>query len=379
MTVSGKSLISKYLTTQEIHHFKKENLMQIGQNQSFLLQLPSDLMRLIGKYCATGNTLLEAAKNTVYFGRVCILTHLLTHVDEINAVISLSLAVEEVVDASINRRATGWDIGTTISDEDRVLWNEHVSSCKILYSIFKKTIDPVDSQNVTMFTERGLNVFSQIRLRCGLEKIGGKFNYREEQGILKKNCLVLQTFVREVVKSVLFVHAKNSFTKKNFQNKIHEMRETFKNAKNLFGYPIIDSASIKKIILSILDENYHAITSLMEIKAQAIKNEVMALENELNVLRGPNHFDGIINEFYHQKLSAQKNGEIENADRLGKLLDERISRLNQIALFDDSGKIVGGKLTELHSQLENIAEKIPEIRAMCEQQKIYEKMISFLD
>lgn len=376
------SISLKALNLREPHNFSTTNLTQNGPGQSLLLLLPIELIRLIGKFCSTGHTSKEAAWNAVNFGKVCALTHLITHdIDEIDAIISFPAAIEEVIDASKNRRMTGGDIGTPISEEDQILWNEHVNLCKILYSIFKRTIEPVNDQNISKFTVHALETFQDIQMRCCLGKPGVDYTRLQAEQILRKSTLILQTFCNEIVKDILLVHAKNSLTKEHFEEEVQEIKETFKNVKNFFGYPLMDMFYIKVVIASGLDETLNHISSLIKTKTLKIEHEAKTLENELQILRGPNHFDGTINELYRQKLSAQANGETENATFFGKLFNDQVNRLNQIALFDGSGRIIGGTLAELYAKLHDPKEMIKEdseIQEAREMQTVYETMLSFL-
>ncbi|MGC1878872.1 MAG: F-box protein [Rhabdochlamydiaceae bacterium] len=65
--------------------------------------------------------------------------------------------------------------------------------------------------------------------------------------------------------------------------------------------------------------------------------EVKALTDRLNVLRGPNGFDGLINQA-HGKMQETKNAEDEQK------FTELLKELNEIAVFGDNGKLVSGKL-----------------------------------
>ncbi len=380
----------KAITSQDPHNFSATNLTQSGPGQSCFLKLPAELIQLIGEFSSTGNTSTEAAKNAVYFGRVSALTHLITHkVKEIESIISLPLTIviDEVIDAAKKRRIVkGTDIPRDISEgarplEDKILIDEHINLYKTLYRIFKRTASPANNQNLAKFVASALEVFNEIIQRVKILMRNSNITYEELINNPQKVNLILSTFCIEIINDILLVYANSPRTMKQiflneeqiflneeqiFLEMIKDVEGMFKKVRDFRGFRMMKKGDILEAIEFKFKEISAHIDSLHKNKKLKIELEIKVLENELQILRGPNHFDGAISDAYRQKLSAQTNGEIENEAIFGKLFDDLLNRLNQIARFDDSGRIIGGKLAELYSKLSDlkeIAKEDPEIRA----------------
>ena len=164
---------------------------------------------------------------------------------------------------------------------------------------------------------------------------------------------------------------RESFKKKrDFLTKAHFLNDTEVEIKLRKSFQVHHTLEEGEALLSVIWNrpfvaNSPFFLALKERIKQKLTNEKDRLKKELGLLRGPNGFDGKINEMYWRSVEEQKQSrwEIESYRAHSHL----VSRLRDIAVFDDSGALIAGRIHEIENDLDD---HVIEYRARIERLKL---------
>lgn len=348
-----------------MHQFKSENQLQTDSpNPPAFLQLPLVALKKIALNVNTGN-IIERAKNSVLFGRICILTHLLSHEKEIEASIDAAkiyLANEELAEAYVNRLKI---LRQRPLEPDQIsaIRAIEIQKLDLLYQIYcqkmvKNNIPFVNS----LFFQGGAEILHQFAARVEM--------------IHLENDLPIETNMPQSSQSVYFtseIYAPfKDFLKKMIQNRcaeftrlpLHEL--SLKNFciehSKLFalfqncGLAFKDLFLPQRFYLEILHKEIHSnhqpeeftriISELIEQKKKEIFTQLNTvkntLEEELTLLLSTNQGAGLLEIATRDQTPGAE-------ERYAALLE----LVNHIAIFDMEGRIIGGELLKINQRLEN--------------------------
>ncbi len=111
--------------------------------------------------------------------------------------------------------------------------------------------------------------------------------------------------------------------------------------------------------IALFEGTAHDNPKVAQIKLQLkekLKAKKAAFEKELTSLRGPDGFNGTLNEAYQQKTLAEANSDQNAKQRAEDKLSRLTARFNEIAQFEaGTSKIVGGRLAQVYADLDETA------------------------
>jgi hypothetical protein len=122
--------VNSIIAAQEAHRFISTDLKQAGSGRPLILQMPLDILNLLGSWVATGSDSRKRAGDSIRLGRVCIYTHLLSHSDEIGKIIDqekIHLATHDLAKAILER---------TPIDQEKI----HLATHGLAKAIFERSL-----------------------------------------------------------------------------------------------------------------------------------------------------------------------------------------------------------------------------------------------
>lgn len=255
-------------SSQQVHRFISGNLYQKGTNCPLILQLPLDILKLIGSLVAIESTETESAKNAIKFGRVCILTHLL--MEKIIDQLKIDIAIDDLAKAIVERAVTYTEMGFPKFDRNIQVRLIEKAKLNILYKVFQeKAVKSNFKENSKEFVDLSIIFQERLRVRC-LELDEMKVS------ICLKMSTALSAFTGKTIRGMIIEYINqplDNITSEDLEEAALDMQAPFIDIMKLVHssnepFSIDDNTLIR----SIRDKLHKAVLAKRETHAFALKS-----------------------------------------------------------------------------------------------------------